>query len=64
MKLSTNAKTMKALRDDIVSYIELRAELQRAAEKSVLGKNIRRVYLQSLADDVRFLEVDDYNGPG
>lgn len=63
MKLHSDAKTLRALQLDIVSYLEMRAEQNRAMEKVVRSFAAKRVYLhaaceiQSIADDVKYMKV-------
>jgi hypothetical protein len=62
MKLVSNATTIAEFRADVLQYIELRAEQNRAAERSVTGKNIKKMYIhaaseiQSIADDLRYMD--------
>jgi hypothetical protein len=64
MKLVSTATTLDQFRNDVIQYIELRAEQNRAAEKCFSGKAARRMYahaalqLQSVADDIRDLKAE------
>lgn len=63
MKLVSDATTLAGLRDDLIRFIEMRAEQNRSAEQCYRGKAIKKMYLhaaselQSVADDLRFLEI-------
>lgn len=63
MKLTSTATTIEEFKADVIQYIELRAEQNKAAEKCFSGKAVRRMYthaateIQSIADDLRFLKI-------
>jgi len=61
LKLVSNAVTLEGFREDMIQYLELRAEQNRSMEKCVRSKAACKMYLhaaseiQSIADDLRFL---------
>lgn len=64
MKLVSTAKTIQEFKRDLISFIRLRAELQRSLEKTVRTKSLQKMYLHcafaldSLADDIQFMQFD------
>jgi hypothetical protein len=63
MQFISTSKTVKEFREELVHFIQLRAELERSATTTTASKTKKEKHLHShnilisLADDIRFMKI-------